>query len=363
MRRNIRFLDLRHINARYTAAFNNTLNQFLEDGVYIGGESVANFEKDFAKFNKKKFCVGVGNGYDALFLALKAVEITAGDEVIVPAHTFIATWLAITNLGAKIVAVDVSMETYIAKNELLAAAVTAKTKAIVVVDLYGFPVDVQDLKSRIPENVKVVNDAAQAHGSFYNGFPCGFHSDITCWSFYPGKTLGAIGDAGAVTTDCPEIYDRVRKLSNYGSLIKYEHSSIGYNSRLDGIQAIFLTEKLKYLSEEIDHRNKLANIYRKLSNEKIKNPTTDERIRHGYHLYVVQCKERQNLIKYLTCNEIEFGVHYPKPIFEQSAYKGIYARNQFPNSVQLSETVISLPIGSHLSEDDCEYVVDKLDQF
>ena len=310
----------------------------------------------------KKFCVGVGNGYDALFLALKPIAISVDDEVIVPAHTFIATWLAITNIGAKIVPVDVSLDTYIAKNEVLAAAVTNKTKAIVVVDLYGHAVDVQDLKSRIPESVKVINDAAQAHGSAYKGFPCGFHSDITCWSFYPGKTLGAIGDAGAITTDSPEIYERMRKLGNYGSLSKYEHTSIGYNSRIDAIQAIFLNHKLKYLTAEVEHRNQLAKIYSKITNENIINVTKDKFVRHGYHLYVIRCSSSRNLQRYLNENKIEYGIHYPKPIFEQLATKE-FDKSQFPNSVRLAETVISLPIGSHLSKEDCEYVVDILNHF
>lgn len=357
----IKFLDLQTINKAPFERFTKKLTQFQLDGTYIGGDVLAQFEKGFAAFCGKSHFVGMGNGYDALLASLSILNLQPDDEVIVPAHTFIATWLAVTNSGAKLVPVDVCNQTYLAKKSDILNAINKRTKAIIVVDLYGMPYDLLDLRTSIPENIIIINDAAQAHGSKYQQHSVGCHADMTCWSFYPGKTLGAIGDGGGVSTNNADYAQKLRAFANYGSTTKYCHDVKGVNSRLDPIQALFLNEKLKDLAAEVDYRNKLATMYQKgLDQDKYILPMLHSEYTHGQHLYVIRVPNRNEILKKLSQNAIEYGIHYPTPCFLQKSYRLHFQGQSFENSMQISQEVISLPIGSHITTDQIDKIIDTL---
>ena len=364
MSKEIPFLDLAKSYMALKPEIDSAILSSVGTGQYIGGIDVAEFEASFAKFTESSHCVGVGNGLDALVLALTSLGITSGDEVIVPAHTFIATWLAVTRVGATIVPVEVDKFTYCISPELIEKAITSRTKAIIPVHLYGFPADVLEI-SKIAKNhnLFVIEDAAQAHGASLNGRKIGSHSDVVAWSFYPGKNLGALGDGGAITTNSETIAKEVSALRNYGSEIKYHNRLLGFNSRLDPLQAAVLSVKLRHLPKWNENRNVLATRYiERLSIcPELILPSTPENGTHAWHLFVIRTKNREKIQKGLRDAGIETLVHYPISIFEQECYQSLgISETDFPFSSAISKELLSLPLDPHMTLDDVDYVCDSL---
>lgn len=359
----IPFLDLKAAYHELGSELDEAVLRASRSGWYIGGSEVESFEADFAAYTEAMYCVGVGNGLDALTLALRALDVGAGDEVIVPSHTFIATWLAVSAVGAVPIPVEPSSNTYNIDAASIEPLITSRTKAIMPVHLYGMPVDIHavcDLARK--HGLSIVEDAAQAHGARVRGEKIGSHGDVVAWSFYPGKNLGALGDGGAITTNNPTIASRVRELGNYGSAIKYYNNELGVNSRLDPIQAAVLSVKLKYLDVWNKRRQDIAEIYSNaLSGLGIGLPDQPAWSEAVWHLYVVTTPEREILQSRLASAGIQTLIHYPVPPHLQKAYLplGINVGN-LPVAERLASEVLSLPIGPHLSRDDIDYVVSVL---
>jgi len=357
----IPFLDLKAINLNEQHELKTALDRVLNSGWFILGQEVNAFEKEFADYCGTKYCAGVGNGLDAIFLILKALDIKEGDEVIVPSNTYIATWLAVSHCGAKPVPVEPELNTYNIDPNKIKYAITANTKAIIAVHLYGQPAEM-DLINEIARqhNLKVIEDCAQAHGAGYKGKKVGALSDAAAFSFYPGKNLGALGDAGAVTSDSEEIINKVKILRNYGSQIKYKNEILGFNSRLDELQAAFLRAKLPKLNEANNKRAKLAAIYlEKLADvPEITLPQSSAWLDPVWHLFVIRTPLREILAHKL--NELGIGtmIHYPIPPHIQDAYRSLgYASADFPISNKIHQEVLSLPMGPTMSEEEVHTVV------
>ena len=356
--REIKFLNLGDTYAELKNEIDEAVTRVLSSGWYIQGQEVELFESEFAAYCNVAHCVGVGNGLDALTLILRAYGIGAGDEVIVPSHTFIATWLAVSIVGATPVPVDVTDDdSYNISTDLIEAAITPRTKAIIPVHLYGRPACMDEIKKIAAQHhLKVIEDAAQAHGARYKGQRTGGLGDAAAFSFYPGKNLGAYGDGGAVTTNDAELAQKLRELRSYGSQVKYVHDVVGYNSRLDTIQAAMLRVKLRYLDAWNDRRDSLASLYRtQLANLGVKLPATSDTFHSAYHLFVIQVKQRDAFRQKLSDVGIETMVHYPVPIHHQGAYMA-FKHHQYPVSERLAQEIVSLPIGPHLKAADAEEV-------
>jgi dTDP-4-amino-4,6-dideoxygalactose transaminase len=325
----------------------------LRTGWYIGGKDVETFERDFAAYTESQHCVGVANGMDALHLALLALDVGTGDEVIVPSNTYIATWLAVSQCGATPVPVEPDPETYNMAPNQIEAVITPRTKVILPVHLYGQPADLDPILAIAQRhNLRILEDAAQAHGARYKGKRIGGHGDAVAWSFYPGKNLGALGDAGAVTTNNPEIAERIRVLRNYGSRVKYVNEVQGYNSRLDPVQAAVLSAKLKVLDEWNARRAAIAARYSiALVDSGLILPRAPEWAEPTWHLYVVQHPQRNALQKALTDAGISTLIHYPIPPHLQQAYATMgYPQGSCPIAEKMAKQSLSLPIGPHLGE-------------
>ena len=350
------FLGLKTLNSYYQKKFHLALSKILKSGIFILGKELENFEKEFAYYSETKYSIGVGNGLDAIFLTLKAWNIGNNDEVIVPSNTYIATWLAVTHAGAKPVAVEPNIYTYNIDPYKIEKAITKKTKAIIAVHLYGQPADMRPiLKIAKKYKLKVLEDAAQAHGALYRGKKVGSLADAAAFSFYPTKNLGALGDGGAITTNDFKLYNNLKILRNYGSKIKNKHIVAGFNSRLDEIQAAFLRIKLLKLDEENNYKKKLVKIYNKLlKDSKIILPSILKWVEPAWHLFVIRTKNRNKLIKKLNNLKIETSIHYPKTPNKQIAYKKL--KNSFLISENLSREIISLPLGKHLKEKDIKKI-------
>jgi dTDP-4-amino-4,6-dideoxygalactose transaminase len=345
------FLSLDEAYNELKAEIDGAVAGVLASGWYILGAEVDAFEAEFSAYCDAAECVGLGNGLDALHLALRAMDIGPGDEVIVPSHTFIATWLAVSQCGATPVPVEPVEATCNIDPALIEAAITAKTKAIVPVHLYGQPADMDPILDVARKyGLKVLEDAAQAHGARYKGKRIGAHSDAVAWSFYPGKNLGAMGDGGAVTTDDPELAKQLRMLCNYGSRVKYVHEVQGYNSRLDPIQAAVLRVKLKYLDEWNARRASIAQHYLDgLKESDLILPSVPDWADPVWHLYVVRHPQRDELQKQLADADIGSLIHYPTPPHKQRAYSNLgFASDAFPIASNMADEVLSLPIGPHL---------------
>ncbi len=323
----------------------------MRTGWYILGPEVEAFESEYATYCQTSNCIGVANGLDALHLALHAMGVGSGDEVIVPSNTYIATWLAVSQCGAKPVAVEPDEFTHNIDPSRIEAAITSRTKAIVPVHLYGQPADLDpilDIARR--HGLRVLEDAAQAHGAEYKGRRIGGHGDAVAWSFYPGKNLGALGDGGAVTTNDPELADRLRMLRNYGSREKYVNEVQGFNSRLDPLQAAVLRVKLAHLDEWNQRRANLAAQYlRDLAGCGLILPSVPNWATPVWHLFVIRHKHRDALQKRLGEAGIGSLIHYPIPPHKQRAYAGL-GLEDYPIASQLAEEVLSLPIGPHLDQ-------------
>lgn len=351
------FLDLKRINERHRDAYLAALSRVLDSGRVLLGEETSAFEREFAAYCETAHAIGVGNGFDALHLVLRAWDIGAGDEVIVPVHTFIATWLAVSHLGARPVPVEPDVDTGNIDAARVEAAITPRTRAIVAVHLYGRPAPMHALADIAQRHgLKLLEDAAQAHGARLQGRRCGGLADAAAFSFYPGKNLGALGDGGAVTTDDAALADRVRRLANYGSAVKYRHELAGVNSRLDELQAAFLRERLRALDADNAHRRAVAQAYLEglADVPGLRLPAADD-ARHAssWHLFVVRHAQRDALAQALADCGIATQVHYPVAIHRQGAYAdALVAHGAWPRADAWAQQVLSLPIGPTLAPDE-----------
>ena len=357
------FLDLGAAYRELKPEIDAAVARVLESGWYILGPEVEAFESEWAAYCEAKHAVGLANGLDALTLALRALDIGSGDEVIVPSNTYIATWLAVTEVGATPVPVEPDPQTYNIDPARIEAAITPRTRALLPVHLYGQPADMTPiLEIARRHDLRVVEDGAQAHGARYKGRRIGAHGDIVCWSFYPGKNLGALGDAGAITTNDSALAQRVEVLRNYGSRQKYINEERGMNSRLDPIQAAVLRVKLSYLDAWTERRRAIATVYsKKLDGIELILPYVPNWADPVWHLYVLRHAERDTLQTHLTEQGVGTLIHYPIPPHMQAAYSKLgYAQDAFPIARDMAGEVLSLPIGPHLSSAQIDAVCNAL---
>jgi dTDP-4-amino-4,6-dideoxygalactose transaminase len=355
------FLDLKASYLELKEELDEAYRRVMESGWYILGQELEAFEAEFAAYCETKYCVGVGNGLDALHLILRAMEIGPGDEIIVPAHTFIASWLAVSCTGATPVPVEPDEETYNINVNGIEAVITERTRAIMPVHLYGQPADmdaINEIAARY--HLKVVEDAAQAHGARYKGHRAGSLGDAAGFSFYPGKNLGAMGDGGAVTTNNADLADKLRLLRNYGSRIKYSHKIQGVNSRLDELQAAFLRVKLARLDEWNASRCAVAQQYLEALSKvhTLILPVTPEWAEPVWHLFVIRHLERLNLEQHLVRSGIGTLIHYPVPPHGAGAYsEESWLINKFPIVEKMSKEVLSLPMYPHMTQLEVDTVI------
>lgn len=343
----------------------NAFNRVFERSWYIQGAEDEAFEKAFAEYCGTAYCVGVGNGLDALFLALKSLNIGAGDEVIVPSNTYIATALAVTYLGATPVFVEPDIRTFNIDPGRIEEAITDKTRAIMPVHLYGQPCDMDPIMEIARKyHLYVVEDCAQAHGARYKGRKIGTFGDAAGFSFYPGKNLGALGDAGATITNDIELAEKVRALGNYGSDYKYHHIYQGNNSRLDEMQAAFLAAKLPHLEKMNEERRRIAALYLKgIQNTEVILPYIPEYATPVWHIFGIRCKNRAKLEQHLNEAGIGTNKHYPIPIHLQKCYKDLgFQKGDFPIAEEISDTELSLPLYYGMTDDEIQYVIDKVNE-
>lgn len=360
--RKIPFLDLGQAYHELKEELDIAVHRVMNSGWYILGEELEAFEAQFAEYCGAGFCIGVGNGLDALHLILRAYGIGPGAEVIVPSHTFIATWLAVTYAGAKPVPVETRDDaTYTISPELIEGAITPKTKAIIPVHLYGRPADMAPIKRVAAKHgLKVIEDAAQAHGARYQGRRAGSLGDAAAFSFYPAKNLGAFGDGGAITTADRGLAAKLRSLRNYGSSAKYVHDMLGLNSRLDPLQAAILRVKLRHLDEWNDRRLSLVECYRRnLAGTDVVLPMISDGFGSVFHLFVIRTPNRDMLQTGLKEAGIETLIHYPIPPHKQRAYSSMRCLN-LPLAERLASEVLSLPMGPHLSGWEVEEVAHQI---
>ncbi|HPG38229.1 MAG TPA: DegT/DnrJ/EryC1/StrS family aminotransferase [bacterium] len=342
------------------------INQVIRETAFIGGEFCIAFEREFAAFCHAEYCIGVGNGTDALFLVLKAKEIGPGDEVITVANSFIATSEAITATGARPVFVDCDPGTFTIAVSKIEAKITLRTRAIIPVHLYGQPADMDEINTIARKHgLFVLEDAAQAHGAYYKNRRVGTLGNAACFSFYPGKNLGAYGDGGAIVTNDPELAEKCRMLANHGRLEKYTHKIEGYNSRLDGLQAAILSVKLRRLDDWNRARNRVADYYQqRLINTPVSLPFKSSFVQHVYHLYVICVDERNELQKKLKDDGISTGIHYPIPLPHQPAYQYLeHKKGDFPVCEQLAGKILSLPMYPELTNQELDYIIEKIREF
>jgi dTDP-4-amino-4,6-dideoxygalactose transaminase len=355
----IPFLDLAAAQTELSLEIEDAIHRVLRSGSYILGQELELFEGEFATYCGAKFCVGMGNGLDALHLSLLALDIGPGDEVIVPSNTFIATWLAVSQCGATPVPVEPDRDNHNISPARIEAAITARTRCIIPVHLYGQPADLDHISEIAARHgLAVLEDAAQAHGARYRGRRVGASGDAAAWSFYPGKNLGALGDGGAVTTNDPVVDERLRLLRNYGSRTKYVNEVRGTNSRLDPLQAAVLRVKLRRLDAWNERRKGVAELYmRELRDLKLALPAVPEWADPVWHLFVVGVDERDRIQADLQKAGVTSLIHYPIPPHLQLAYADLgIARGALPIAEDLAGSVLSLPIGPHLSLAEAQYV-------
>jgi dTDP-4-amino-4,6-dideoxygalactose transaminase len=361
------FLDMKSPYLELKDELDAAYRRVMESGWYILGEEVTAFEREFAEYCGAKFCVGVGNGLEALHLILRAYGIGEGDEVIVPSNTYIATWLAVSYAGAKPVPVEPVEREYNIDPDRIEAAVTSRTKAILPVHLYGLPADVEPILSLAERfNLKVVEDAAQSQGARYKGRLAGNLGHAAGFSFYPGKNLGALGDAGAVITNDESLAEKIRALRNYGSKVKYYNEVKGYNSRLDEMQAALLRVKLKHLDEWNTRRNRVASVYLKALSD-VKDlilPSIPDWSSPAWHIFPVRHPRRDELQAHLKANGVDTLIHYPVPPHLSGAYADLgYSKGAFPIAEAIADSELSLPMGPHMSMGDVEHVVEAIRKF
>lgn len=360
------FVSFAPLEKELNLELHQAFERVLQNSWYIRGTENTSFEREFAQYCDMNYCIGVGNGLDALTLALKAFNIGPGDEVIVPANTFIATALAVSNVGAIPVLVDPDIHTYTIDVSLVEKSITDKTKAIMPVHLYGQSCNMDPIMDiALRHDLFVVEDCAQAHGATYKDKKVGSFGDAAGFSFYPGKNLGALGDAGAVVTKQENIYQKIKQLGNYGSDMKYHHVFCGVNSRLDELQAAFLLVKLHYLDRVNECRQKIAKQYLDgIKNPEIILPYVPDYTNHVWHIFAIRCKKRLELETYLRNCGIETNKHYPIPIHLQECYRELgYKRGDYPIAEEISDTELSLPMYYGMTESEVEYVVSCINEF
>ena len=360
----IKFLDLYKINERLRKEINGKITQVLDSGWYLLGEETENFEQNFAKFCGVKHCIGVANGLESLNLIIRGYGFAQGDEIIVPANTYIASILSISENGCTPILVEPDINTYNINPDLIEKKITSKTKAIMVVHLYGQAVQMDKIWTLAKKyNLKIIEDSAQAHGAKYQNQRVGSLGDASGFSFYPGKNLGCVGDGGCVTTNDDELAQKIKALRNYGSHKKYHNVFIGINSRLDEIQAGILDIKLKFLDEDNQKRKEIAKYYRKnIKNSSIILPNVYAEDAHVWHLFVVRTKQRDNFQKYLLDNEIQTIIHYPIPPHKQECYK-LWNNLSYPITEEIHKSVLSLPISPVMSDDEMRKVVEVVNEY
>lgn len=362
----IPYLDLMRIHIPLKENLDFAYQRVMKNENFIHGEFCRDFEEKFGAYCGSKYCLGVGNGLDAIRLILQGYHIGRGDEVIVPANTFIATILAVSEVGAAPILVDADRETYTIDVSKIEERITERTKAIIAVHLYGKVANMKEInKLGKKYNLKVIEDAAQSHGAMSNLKKTGVLGDAAAFSFYPGKNLGALGDGGAVTTNDYELAKEIEKLRNYGCVEKYVHEIKGCNSRLDELQAAFLLVKLDYLDDWNEERRKIAKLYQNnISNKKItlyKNVNMQENV---FHIFPLLVKNRKEFISYLNNKGIGTNIHYPIPIFEQKAYKELKKEQYlFPVTSQICREEVSIPLYPYMNESEIKYVIDVINNY
>jgi len=358
----IKFLDLHKQYLSIKSEIDTAISSVISNSAFIGGKYVTQFEEHFADYQQSEYCVGVGNGTDAIEIAIEALDLPKNSEIIVPANSFVASAEAVVRSGHEVVFCDASSDDYTIDLESLKKQVTPNTSAIVAVHLYGHPCDMsQILKIASQHNLKVIEDCAQAHGAEYKNKKVGAIGDVGCFSFYPGKNLGAYGDGGAIVTDNEFIANKCRMIANHGRTTKYNHEFKGRNSRLDGLQAAILDVKLKYLNEWTDHRIQVAKTYvAGLSDvTEIILPAKKKWVKHVYHLFVIRCAQREYLERSLIEKNIQTGVHYPVVLPNLKAFQNSHNEVNL-DCCNLSNHLLSLPIGEHIACTEQEYVIDAL---
>lgn len=362
----IPFVSFKPLEKELDKDLRSAFERVYERSWYIGGEEDKHFEESFATYCGVNYAVGCGNGLDSLMLSIKALGIKGGDEVIVPSNTYIATALAVTYVGATPVFVEPDIRTFNINPDLIEAAITKKTKAIMPVHLYGQPCDMDPILDIAKKHgLYIVEDCAQAHGARYKGKRIGGFGTAAGFSFYPGKNLGALGDAGAVVTNDKALADHVRALGNYGSDYKYHHIYKGNNSRLDEMQAAFLSAKLPLLDKVNDNRRTTAKKYLEgINNPEVILPTVIPEAEPVWHIFGIRCKDRDSLERYLNENGIGTNKHYPIPMHLQECYKDMgYHKGDFPVAEEISTTELSLPMYYGMTDEEIQYVVDKINEW
>ena len=365
---NIQLVDLKAQYETIKQDIDTAIQDVLSQTAFVGGQHVTQFEESFAKFCGVKHCVGVGNGTDALFIALKALGIGSGDEVITVANSFIATSEAITLTGARVVFIDINPQTYNIDTDRIEEKITSRTKAIIPVHLYGQPADMDPVLALAKKyNLKIIEDAAQAHGAVYKGRIVGSMGDMACFSFYPGKNLGAYGDAGAIVTNDGVLAEKTRIFANHGRIDKYDHETEGVNSRLDGLQASILGVKLRHLDAWSKARRKNATLYNEcLKGSDLVTPIEPANTKAVYHLYVVRTNKdlRQELQDHLKSKGISTGIHYPKALPNLKAYSYLnHNGSDFPEATKASQEILSLPMYPELNEGQIQFVAREIKGF
>ena len=360
----IKFLDLEKINNRFREEIDSELKEILDSGWYLQGKKNQKFAENFAEFCGVKHCLGVANGLDALNLIIKAYGFSNGDEIIVPANTYIASILAISQNGCTPILVEPDIKTYNINPDLIEEKITERTKAIMVVHLYGQAVQMKKIWELAKKyNLKIIEDSAQAHGSVYDGIKTGALGDASGFSFYPGKNLGCMGDGGCVTTNDDELFEKIKAIANYGSDRKYHHIYKGVNSRLDEIQAAVLNVKLKYLDKDNARRREISKYYREnIKNRIIILPETYNESAHVWHVFAVRTPERDRFQKYLEENNIQTIIHYPTPPHKQGAYQE-WNNLSYPISEEIHRTIISLPISPVMTDDEVQRVTEVINEY
>ncbi len=360
----IKFLDLEKVNNRFRKEIDERIKHILDIGWYLQGEEDKKFEADFAKYCGVKHCIGVANGLDALNLIIRGYGFGTGDEIIVPANTYIASILAISENGCTPVLVEPDNITRNINPDLIEEKITDKTKAIMVVHLYGQAVQMDKIWELAKKyNLKIIEDSAQAHGAIYKGKRTGNLGDASGFSFYPGKNLGCLGDGGCVTTNDDELAAKVRAIANYGSDRKYHHIYKGVNSRLDEMQAAVLDIKLEYLDKDNARRREISKYYREnIKNPKIELPKVYDENAHVWHIFAVRTENRDALQKYLESNGIQTNIHYPTPPHKQGAYKE-WENQSYPVTEEIHRTILSLPMSPVLTDDEVKKVVEVVNAF
>jgi len=360
----VKFLDLHKINEQYRNEIEEAIKRVLDSGWYLLGKEDDAFEKNFAEFCGAKHAIGVANGLDALNLIIKAYGFKEGDEIIVPANTYIASILAISQNNCTPILVEPDINTYNINPDLIEEKITSKTKAIMVVHLYGQAVEMEKIWELAKKyNLKIIEDSAQAHGAIYKGKRTGNLGDASGFSFYPGKNLGCLGDGGAITTNDDELAQKLRALKNYGSHVKYQNLYKGYNSRLDEIHAAALDVKLKGLDKDNQKRREIAKYYiENIKNPKITLPKIYDEKAHVWHVFIVRCEQREYLQKYLADNDIQTLIHYPVPPHKQPAYSE-WNNLSYQITEKIHREVLSLPISPVMTEEEVRKVVEVINLF